>query len=1217
VSGDPARIAVHASRALQLWKQQSMADIQKIWQSSQQFRWLVVTACLLVGVIVIIIVRSSDDKVIAAGPQNSNAAVGPVQAPSPPLYADDKNSAQQSALSIQAYTVPQGKINQQLAQWRQRFGSIAGVQFVEDARTGRILINAPETVHQQIAQQLQTAAEDKVPGAAQFGQQVIGLSHIGWPEIHGALARIWGPNLKVTSPNGAHLRVLALPVATGQSVEMSFDQNARRVEVKGPASPVAAWSNFLRALDKPAAGQDEQTQVVPLRRARRAKVQTALAAFQQDQPDANDQPPPAAPIPNGAAQQPVAQGGGGVDEAPIGPVQIEFIEGLDVIIVRGNPRDVERVTKIIEDIERLSEQTEPDIRVLQLQHVNSEALAELLVPLYDQVLQSRQGRVSITALVNPNALLLIGRPDSVEAVVALIEQLDQPVPPTTQVTVFQLKHVAATGAEQMIREFYEERGGLGPRIRILSDVRSNAVIVQASPRDASEIGELIQKLDVTRAKAINEVRVFRLTNSLAEELADVLEAAIQNQQTGAPGGGQQAPGAGQNQQNRSAMLMLKTLDSESRKILRSGIFSDVRVTADIRANAIVVTGPPENMELIGELIRQLDQLPSAESQIKVFTIVNGDALGLVEVLEDLFGQTTAGGGQFGQQQLGTDTSLVPLRFSVDQRTNSVIVSGAISDLEVVEAILLRLDESDIRERQNTVYRLNNAPAIDVANAINEFLRSQRQVEQLAPETISPFEQIEREVIVVPEPVNNSLIISATPRYYEEIMKLVEGLDKRPPMVLIQVLIAEVVLDDFDEMGIELGVQDSLLFDRSTIVNNVLNPGFLFNNQQLGNDPGAASVGTRDHFGPQVLSSFAVARSNSELGYGGLVISGGNDEVSILIRALQDDRRLDVLSRPQVMTLDNQPAFVQVGQRVPRITSSQITNGGTVINNTVLENVGILLGVTPRISPEGLVVMEIDAEKSRLGSVDDGIPISINNNGDVIRSPIIDTITAQTTVSAASGQTVILGGLITKNDQTIARRVPHLSEIPILGSLFRFDSIDRRRTELLFIMTPYIVRDDDDIEMVKQMESQRMSWCLADVVSIHGEHNLSENGNSHVACWDCGPTKVIYPDLMPTLPQEMEYPEPVPSPTPLRQPVPMPGPAIPETSDGNSIMLRPGAASPAGYYPPVGNGQPLPGNWQPGPSPLLEGRGWERGAASDIVPRAPYAPPPTRPLWQRP
>jgi type II secretion system protein D len=793
-------------------------------------------------------------------------------------------------------------------------------------------------------------------------------------------------------------------------------------------------------------------------------------------------------------------------------------------------------------------------------------------------------------LGKPNALLLIGRADSIEAVVALIQQLDRPVPPATQLRVFQLKHLSAIVAEDTIRRFYEERGGLGPQIRVLSDFRSNAVIVQAAPRDVAEIAALIQKIDVVRAKSVNEVRVFRLANSLAEDLALVLQQAIQGDEAGRGGLGgglagaltgqgaaaqaqPRAPGQGQQPlQGRSAILTLKTLDPAGQQILRSGILADVRVTADVRANALVVTGPPDNMELIGELIRQLDQLPSAEAQLKVFTIVNADAVSLVQVLEDLFGQQ-GGAGQAGQQ-LGLEESIIPLRFSVDQRTNSIIVSGAGSDLEVVEAILLRLDESDIDERKNTVYRLNNAPAADVANAINEFLRSQREVQQIAPEGTSPFEQIEREVIVVPEPVNNSLIISATPRYYEEIMRLVQDLDKRPPMVMIQVMIAEVRLNDVDEMGFELGVQDSLLFDRSAVVtaiNNVtdnLDPGFLFNNQPLGNSAEAASVATRDHFAPQVLSSFGVSRTNNDLGYGGLVISGGNDEVSILIRALQDDRRVDILSRPQVMTLDNQPAFIQVGQRVPRITSSQVVEGA-VINSTTLENVGIILGVTPRISPDGLVVMEIDAEKSRLGAEEDGIPISISANGQVIRSPIIDTIVAQTTVSAVSGQTVILGGLITKDDQLIARRVPYLSEIPIIGSIFRFDSASHIRSELLFIMTPYVVRDEGDVEMIKQMESQRMSWCLSDVVSIHGDVNLSSNGNSHVACWDDGPTTVIYPDLLPTAPEPLEIapPQPLPAPqfglpptsapAPVLTPTPTPTPT-PALTPGNvnSIKLRP-------------------------------------------------------------
>ena len=118
------------------------------------------------------------------------------------------------------------------------------------------------------------------------------------------------------------------------------------------------------------------------------------------------------------------------------------------------------------------------------------------------------------------------------------------------------------------------------------------------------------------------------------------------------------------------------------------------------------------------------------------------------------------------------------------------------------------------------------------------------------------------------------------------------------------------------------------------------------------------------------------------------------------------------------------------------------------------------------------------------------------------------------------------------------------------------------------MTPYIVRDEADIEMVKQMESQRMSWCLADVVSVHGEHNLNTSGNSHLACWDDGPTKVIYPDLMPTVPSVIEAPERMPSPAPLN-PTLLNGAEVPENSGVHSASPPAGVASPAGFYSPAG------------------------------------------------
>ncbi|MBN8627062.1 MAG: type II and III secretion system protein, partial [Planctomycetes bacterium] len=159
----------------------------------------------------------------------------------------------------------------------------------------------------------------------------------------------------------------------------------------------------------------------------------------------------------------------------------------------------------------------------------------------------------------------------------------------------------------------------------------------------------------------------------------------------------------------------------------------------------------------------------------------------------------------------------------------------------------------------------------------------------------------------------------------------------------------------------------------------------------------------------------------------------------------------------------------------------------------------------------LVVMEIDAEKSALGPELEGVPISVSVTGEVVRQPLINTTTAQTTVSAMDGQTVVLGGLITKARSTVKRRVPYLSDIPILGNLFRYDNISSERTELLIIMTPHIVRDEEDAARLRQVESARMSWCLADVRALHSSVGLYSRDD----IWAEEETMTIYPDLQPT------------------------------------------------------------------------------------------------------
>ncbi len=1052
-----------------------------------------------------------------------------------------------------------------------RFAEQNGVRIAPDGRTNRVLVQAPADVHEQLRKEFPQPAASLNPLSQRAGRPdqatpdadeqsltwaqrertelTDRLQNISWRQLISA-AQSMSTNRLILMPDDRSREMIAtLPSSNGETT-LRIDTQTGEFRLQGSPKLAKAWLDAIQALDQ--RGTSEATQLVPMHNVSAQSVNRAVNLLQSAQQNphtaaarwsadvvgiAQQTPAPPeplqvaqaqtqsaapeagneAPADNPPAEPQPGQGGDevGVDGSLIGPVQIEYVEGLDAIIIRGRKADVDRVMRIIDDIERLSEGTEPAIELIELQHVNSQSMAELVTQLNAEALAVRLGTVSITALIKPNALLLIGRPESVDATLELIRRLDQPVSPTSQFSIFRLKHLPATDAVQTISSFFEGRGGLGPLIQLQADFRTNSIIVYASPRDMEEVRQLLQEIDVADNAATAEVRVFKLNNALAEELAPALEATLRGQAaptTGGPGAGpgQQAGGTTTGTSARSTTLTMTRIDTEGKQILKSGILTEVRVAADIRANSLVVTAPAESMDLIAALVHQLDELPTSEAEIKVFTIVNGDATTLAAMLDELFGIQQQGNQQ-GPATSATgagESSLVPLRFSIDPRTNSIIATGATADLGVVEAILLRLDEDDISQRKSRIHRLQNAPALDVSNAINEFLRTERQITvELAPEAVSPFEQIEREVVVVPEVVSNSLIISATPRYFDQIVQLVLELDEQPPMVLIQVLIASVKLDNLCELGVELGLQDSLLFDRS-VVSDVLTPGFNFNNAPLGNSPSTNSLRTRDQTAGQALSSFGVGRTNGDLGYGGLVLSASSESVNVLIRALQQADRLDILSRPQVMTLNNQPAFVQVGQQVPIVqNTSQTTFGQT--NSVVLTNVGILLGVTPRISPQGLVVMEIDAEKSELSG--DGVPISISANGEILRSPIIDTTRAQTTVSARSGQTVILGGLITKTRTTSSSSVPYLGDIPVLGNLFRFDSVSDERTELLIIMTPYIVRKEEDAELLNQIETQRMSWCLADVIDVHGDVGVVAGGASRSQV----PAQVIYPDKTPT------------------------------------------------------------------------------------------------------
>jgi len=819
---------------------------------------------------------------------------------------------------------------------------------------------------------------------------------------------------------------------------------------------------------------------------------------------------PGEPQPEAAAEEmpPVADAEESNDQQQIplkldlkGTVNIQDVPGVGLVI-SGNRDDVDEVERIIRALELASQGQTPGVHLQMLQHVNSEALADLLNSVYEQLGEigldgatGNESSVQVLATSKPNAVIVLAAVGELESIKILIQQLDQPVDPQAEFEVFHLENAIASQVVTTLDTFFEERPALGARVRAIADVRTNAVIVHARGRDLEEVRLLIKKLDNSKSAAVSQLRIFPLKNAEAEQLSQVINTAIQSvinpptppttssgQSTQGFGGGGGTTGqvAPELQEAKSSVLEFLASDGKALKLIRSGILADIRVTADPARNALLISASNESMEMMAALVKHLDQPTSLVAEIKVFTLANSDALATAELLRTLFeteGATDDGAGVQLAGAEGAGASMIPLRFSVDARTNSILATGSGDALQIVEAILLRLDESDVRERESIVIKLKNSPVADVALAVNEFLTAQRDLAQIDPELVTNLEIMEREIIVVPEIVSNSLLISATPRYFEEILKLVHQLDEKPPEVVIQALLVEVELDNDDEFGVQLGLQDSVLFDRS--VDGV--PGYNFNNQPLGTDTSAnpSAIGT------QALSDFALGRMNSSLGFGGLVLAASSESVSVLIRALSAKRNVQILSRPTIRTLDNQLAQIQVGQQVPVVDGVTITGTiGIATPQIVQQQVGIILAVTPRISPDGSIVMETVATKSSLS--DEGVPIFTDiETGSVIESPIINLTTAQATVSVPNGQTVVLGGMITKDEISFRRNVPWIGDLPILGIPFRYEGKSTRRTELLIFLTPRVIYNDIDSEVIKRVETERLHFLEKEAEAIHG------------------------------------------------------------------------------------------------------------------------------------
>ncbi|MBY0585712.1 hypothetical protein K2X85_00960 [bacterium] len=831
---------------------------------------------------------------------------------------------------------------------------------------------------------------------------------------------------------------------------------------------------------------------------------------------------------------------------------VQSLNDLRSLVIEGPAGSVDALSKVIEELDRLSAGSEASITVVPLAHADSEAMAGALQQIYQSRESARpqqrrgRGEVAFVPIAQPNAIVIVAPGAEMDEAVAFVRELDRKSSTAnTQFRVFKLKQATASIVRQKLTEFFAARqddAGLRVRVEVVSDDRTNSIIAFGGPNDLQQTEQLIAQLDDAESNTVNEIRIFPLKFAQASLLADLINQSIVRRSltgVGTTGTGQgqtgqrpagQGAGATPGTSQKSTKLQFKAADAQGR-LIESAILEDVTVTADGRTNSLVVTAPAKTMELVEAIIKQLDRGPGPGQTVKVFTLQNSNAEELINTVQRIFTSTTntglgtGTGTATGQRPAGTTTpttattpglgtntsnaalgatTSLPVRFTPDYRTNSIIASGSKDDLEQVERIVLELDQPESKKRETIVYRLQHLTAFEAVTAMNSYLQRERLSDQITVIAISPdrVQQDQSQGVVASttaqataqetplDPQTNNIIITANPGLLQRFLRVVEEIDQRPSQVVIQVLIAQIELNNSDELGLEVGFQNDTLFDRNLIVNNAgqansLNPGVNFNNQPFQSPVGSSYSGT----GLQGLSNFALGRT-SPLGYGGLIFAASSENINVLLRALKRQRRLDVLSRPQVMTLDNQQASIQIGQRIRVPTGSVNAAQGGTTSTFQAENIGIILAVTPRIGPDGQILMRVAPQISSLqrnssGAIE-GLPVGTNINGTPIETPIINITQAVTTVGAGDGETVVIGGLITKETSIEERSVPGLGDIPVAEWLFktRFRSVVKR--ELLIVLTPHVVASEEDAERIKNEESCRVDWIMSDVNEVHGD-----------------------------------------------------------------------------------------------------------------------------------
>ncbi|MCH8805505.1 MAG: hypothetical protein IH986_05400, partial [Planctomycetes bacterium] len=643
--------------------------------------------------------------------------------------------------------------------------------------------------------------------------------------------------------------------------------------------------------------------------------------------------------------------------------------------------------------------------------------------------QGDEGGTPIHISADPlsNSLILAASHEDMVNLERWIDLLDRPSELRRMISIIPLGNRRAEDLATAVESAF------GPRadeeaadLTITPEATTNAIVVIGPPAIVKDIESFVRDFDAIEAVKGAIVKLFKLEEAHAQEAADLLNEILEG---GA--GGSSSEAAGQ------VVLFHQINDPEHGMQMLRAVRSEISVSAEERTNTLVVTAPPESMELMESLIKAID-LPPTALKIRVFALRNGDAEDMVDTLNDIFEQETQGTGAGDESE--TELALEGLgeggreeiSFTADVRTNSVIAAGTKGYLDLAEELILQIDSQEFVERTLSVYMPRNITAQSLGDSLSALNDAQQELLSELGDEMSFRDRMARQILTVANEDSNVLLVDHDQS--NDIMEILREIDQPPPQVMIQVLILEVTMDNSLELGVEFAFQD-LQFAKA----------------------GPSDTNTFDFVGGTDIGA-------AGSGLGGFTFTITGADFNFLLRTLQNEGRLNVLSRPQIIAMDNQLAEFRIINSVPFVTGSAAV-AGQVTTTVGREDVGIVLEVTPQINPDGYVRMEIHQEVSDLT----GSTIDI---GQGVTAPIFFERVADTTVTVKDNETVVLGGLITTREESREQKVPILGDIPGLGLLFRNTVETSTRTELLIVITPRIIRTVEDYRDLSAEERDR-------------------------------------------------------------------------------------------------------------------------------------------------